>query len=194
MQAAASARPLANWLDVPPWIRTRPPPMPCERMTTGGQSPGLSAVASTPSARRASSRSPIGRCRIRAVPSSRYVPCPSPQTAARNRIVVPLAAQSIVAAGAGIAPAVPSSRITPAGQSAWSETPSAASPAAITRVSWLSSTPVSRLGPRASAAQTSARLVMLFEPGGRALPLTGPATTGIGRGSVMASLPEQPGG
>jgi hypothetical protein len=64
----------------------------------------------------------------------------------------------------------------------------------MTRVSWLSSNPVRRLGPLARAAHTSARLVMLFEPGGRAEPVTGCATTGIGSGSVIEALNGRPGG
>jgi hypothetical protein len=46
----------------------------------------------------------------------------------------------------------------------------------MTRVSSLASAPVSVLVPSASAAQTRARLVMLFEPGGRMRPVTGVAT------------------
>ena len=64
----------------------------------------------------------------------------------------------------------------------------------MTRVSWLSSTPVSRLVPSASAAQTRARLVMLFDPGGRAEPVTGSATGGIGSGAVIALLNGRPEG
>ena len=76
-------------------------------------------------------------------------------------------------------------RISPRGQSVATPIPSADNPAAITRVSWLSRTPVSRLSPRARAAQTSARLVMLLEPGGRIEPTIGCGQTEMGRGSVM---------
>jgi hypothetical protein len=44
---------------------------------------------------------------------------------------------------------------------------------------------VSRLSPLARAAQTSARLVMLLEPGGRIEPTIGCGQTEMGRGSVM---------
>ena len=44
----------------------------------------------------------------------------------------------------------------------------------ISRVSSLSRAPTSSDSPPASAAQTSARFVMLFDPGGRILPRTGP--------------------
>ena len=44
----------------------------------------------------------------------------------------------------------------------------------MTRVSSLSKAPVSSDSPRASAAQTNARFVMLLEPGGRTLACKGP--------------------
>ena len=53
------------------------------------------------------------------------------------------------------------------------EMPSWRKAAIITWVSSLSSAPVSVLVPSASAAQTSARLVMLFEPGGRIVAASG---------------------
>jgi hypothetical protein len=46
----------------------------------------------------------------------------------------------------------------------------------MTRVSWLSSIPVSVVGPSANAARIMARLVMLFDPGGRMEPLIGEST------------------
>jgi len=99
--------------------------------------------------------------------------------------VVPLAAHSSTASVAGTRPPDPVTTISPRGQSAATSMPSAASPAAITRVSWLSSAPDSRLVPRAKAAQTSARFVMLFDPGGRIEPSIGRVQTGMGSGSVM---------
>ena len=103
--------------------------------------------------------------------------------------MVPLAAQSIDASGAGIWPPAPSTRISPLFQSAVSRMPSDARPAAITRVSWLSSAPERRLVPRASAEQTRARLVMLFDPGGRIEPWTGPGHSGISMAAVMMTGP-----
>ena len=55
-------------------------------------------------------------------------------------------------------------------------TPSRRRLSAITCVSWLSRTPVSVVFPFARAARMNARFVMLFEPGGRIDPRTGPAT------------------
>ena len=49
----------------------------------------------------------------------------------------------------------------------------------MTRVSSLSSAPVSVLVPSANAAQTRARLVTLLEPGGRVLPRMGRETDSI---------------
>ncbi len=63
--------------------------------------------------------------------------------------------------------------------------PSRPSPSIITRVSSLSSAPVSVETPSANAAQTRARFVMLFDPGGRTRPRIGPATGLISSGSVM---------
>ena len=54
----------------------------------------------------------------------------------------------------------------------------------MTRVSWLSSIPVSVVGPFASAARIMARLVMLFEPGGRIVPLIGDFTGWISMNDI----------
>src|SRR5262245_10896182 len=54
----------------------------------------------------------------------------------------------------------------------------------ITRVSSLSSAPSSLLVPLANAAQTKARFVMLFDPGGRMRPQTGALAGAI----VMAGI------
>ena len=102
-------------------------------------------------------------------------------------MVVPLAAQSIVASATGIVPPMPVMCTTPPPQSGSTVAPRVANPAAMTRVSSLSSTPVSVLGPRAKAAQTKARFVMLLEPGGRMLPLTGAVTTGMASGADIMS-------
>ena len=49
---------------------------------------------------------------------------------------------------------------------------------------------MSRDFPPASAAATKARLVRLFEPGGRTRPDTGPATGWISRDSMRGDFPE----
>jgi hypothetical protein len=63
--------------------------------------------------------------------------------------------------------------------------PNRRSAAIITCVSSLSNAPLSVDVPSASAAQTRARLVMLFEPGGRTVPCTGPLTAEI---STLSAL------
>ena len=123
----------------------------------------------------ASSRSPIGRSRMRFTPSSRNEPCPSVQKAREkaNR----RAAIADKQLGGGWRECVRRGPARPAcGRRRCTSTrmPSCPSAAIITRVSSLSSAPVNVLSPWASAAQTRARLVMLLEPGGRMRPRTGP--------------------
>jgi len=65
-------------------------------------------------------------------------------------------------------------RITASAGSSATATPNCRSPSIITRVSSLARAPVKSDGPSARAAQTIARLVMLFEPGGRILARSGP--------------------
>ncbi len=67
--------------------------------------------------------------------------------------------------------------------------PSVASDSSITLVSTLWSVPSSRVELLASAARMSARLVRLFEPGGRIDPVTGRVTDVIRRaGEVIGGL------
>ncbi len=62
--------------------------------------------------------------------------------------------------------------------------PSAWSPAIMMRESRLKSAPVSLVVPSASAARTSARLVMLLEPGRSTTPWTGWVNGVMGKGSA----------
>ena len=89
-------------------------------------------------------------------------------------MLVPLFPTYNSAAEAGIAPAQPSTSTTRCAASWRTPIPSRPSDSIITCVSSLSSAPVSVELPRASAAQTSARLVMLLEPGGRIEPRAAP--------------------
>ena len=152
----------------------RPPGRPAARTTTGGQPESSSLTASAPSCPRASRRSWMGRSLMRAVPFSRKRPWPSAATAVRNRTVVPLLPTMISAPPPGGRPPQPVTRIVCSAGSCPTETPSCPRPAIITRVSSLSRAPLSSERPPAKAAQTRARLVMLFEPGGRIEPWIGP--------------------
>ena len=89
-------------------------------------------------------------------------------------------------ASAGSRPAQPTTRIVAAAGSCSTAMPSRPSDSIITRVSSLSSAPANSDSPSANAAQTSARLVMLFEPGGRMVPCSGPVGW-ISMESVTAS-------
>ena len=82
-------------------------------------------------------------------------------------MVVPLFSTKMLADEAGGRPSHPrTSSVLPSSELITS-IPRDFNPAIITRVSSLSSAPRSVDLPLASAAQTSARLVMLFDPGGR---------------------------
>ena len=167
-----------------PATSARPPGRPRARISTGGQSFSSRQVTSAPSCRSASIRWPIGRCRILAVPSSRKSPCPSVAMAVKNRTVVPLLPTNRSAPFLGIRPPQPSTRIV-ARSVSWSTTsPSWRKASPINRVSSLSSAPASVDVPSASAAQTSARFVMLFEPGGRIEAYSAP----VGRMAIVSVM------
>ena len=88
--------------------------------------------------------------------------------------MVPLLPSIRSADAAGGRPSQPVTRMVRAPRSCRTATPSCPRPSIITRVSSLSRAPVSSDSPRASAAQTKARLVMLLEPGGRIVARKGP--------------------
>ncbi len=126
----------------------------------------------------------MGRWRIRGAPSMRNVPCPKLTRAVRNRMEVPLLAADKSAVSAGICPPHPRTRIVLCAGSWTTGPPSFAKASAMTRVSSLSRAPVNRDSPSASAAQTIARLVRLFDPGGRIDPWIGP----LGRISIVSTI------
>src|SRR6266568_4098923 len=119
-----------------------------------------------PSARRASTRSPIGRSCIRGAPESRYSPPASARTAVSGRKAVPALPRrrSADLFGNGPPRTVAESRSmrTPRSPRAFSITP----------VSSESSRFSTRVSPSASAASSSTRLEMLFDPGIFTVPCT----------------------
>ena len=99
-------------------------------------------------------------------------------------MVVPLLPQKSGAAGARRRLRPPAMRSRPLPRSLM-PMPSCAKATCMWRVSSAASTLVSSVSPAASAASTSARLVMLLEPGTRQVPSREPAGTGtIGSGPV----------
>ena len=121
---------------------------------------------SAPSCSSGSTSSPIGRSRIRSMPSSVYVPSPRQHAAVRKRIAVPALPRCSSACLAEMRPPRPCTVTRVAVSSMSSSKPSVWSASSIRRVSSANSTPSSVVAPSASAAISSARLVRLFEPGG----------------------------
>jgi hypothetical protein len=95
-------------------------------------------------------------------------------SAVRKRIEVPLLARDNSASPAGIRPPQPTTVSSVPSASARTSIPSRCNAPIITRVSSLSSAPCKYEVPPAKAAQISARLVILFDPGGRMVPTRGP--------------------
>jgi hypothetical protein len=93
--------------------------------------------------------------------------CPAASMAVRNRMVVPLLATYNSFSRAGTTPAQPSSCNWQACRSHITSRPRPTIASIITSVSSHSKTPSSVDRPSDSAAQITARLVMLFDPGGR---------------------------
>ena len=148
-------------------IRAAPPSTPPSptSISTGGHPLFRSARTATPSAANASSSGPTGRSRIRWLPSSRNRPRPRVRKPSRKRIAVPAPPASSSRPRAGMAPARPSTTIRAADSSMATSKPSVPSAAAIRRVSSLRPAPEIVERPSAIAASSSARLVMLLEPG-----------------------------
>ena len=87
-------------------------------------------------------------------------------TGARNRLVVPDIRASINVPGStATAPPVPPIRTSASSGRQLTSAPSDLTPSIMASVSSARSAPVSVVSPVASAAHTSARLVMLLEPG-----------------------------
>src|SRR5690606_29133866 len=164
---AAISRPERNCELTSPRTLTLPPGSPAARTVTGGLP--STALASTPRRDRASTRSPTGRSRMRALPSRTYSPSPAARMAVRKRSDVPERRRSSVAARAGSGPPAPWT--TTVAPFVSSSTPSRCSARSITSESSATSAPLIFVVPRARAASGRARLVRLFEPGTVTLPL-----------------------
>ncbi len=151
------------WLESPPSISTRPEPK-CPRpsIITGGQPVG--ALATMPSDLRAVTSGPIGRLRIASSPSTTTMPSTSAAAAVRKRVAVPALPSISGRSGAARKPALgdDEARVVrlldrdahlPQGRGH--------------QLGILDlSAPVRRLVPFASAASSSARLVIDLLPGG----------------------------
>jgi len=183
--AADISRAERYWLDTVPLTVTEPPFRPEVSTRTGGHPVPASLRARTPRAARPSSRSWIGRSRIRGAPSMRYRPCPAATRAVMNRVAVPDSPVLSSFGPGGTVPPQPETVMRQRVSSTATAMPSAASASAQTRVSSDRPTPSSTDSPWARAATMSARFVMLRDPGGRRRPHTGPGAGVISR-TVMA--------
>ena len=163
-------------------MRTRPPRSRPPRIVSGGQP--VAHVTSAPSARSASASTWIGRFAMASSPTSVTSPSTSAATAARNRTVVPLLPTKSGPSGACSRARPPCTIERVAGPASSMSMPMRVSAARMCRVSSLSSAPVSRVSPSASAASTRARLVMLFDPGTAQVTSTGPGRRGMTSGAT----------
>ena len=160
----------------------------CRRQAVAPEQPPADSRSSlrrhvAPESPQAMRASPRSDARASAVPSSRYVPRPNRQH--RGEEADGGAAIGHIQVGPANRQTPPAASDTDADRcrgSCSTLTPSRRSASIITRVSSLSSTPVNSDSPTARAAQTSARLVMLFEPGGRIVARSGP----VGRISTVS--------
>src|SRR6266705_1065467 len=136
-----------------------------------------------PSARRASTRSPIGRSCIRGAPESRYSPPASARTAVSGRKAVPALPRRRSADLTGNPPTPCTTAESFACRSIL--TPRFPSASSMTWVSSASRRSFTRVSPRESAASRSTRLEMLFDPG----ILTVPCARAIGLRSKNLTCP-----
>ncbi len=166
----ASSSPDRNWLEMWPLTLTGPPRI--GPRTVAGRKP--SAETSAPRSRRASSTGPNGRARNCAEPSTTVRPGRAAATGRTNRAVVPDWRASTAASGVPARRSAPVTVTSAAAGSASTVAPSAVTAPSIARVSSANRTPLSVDVPGARAAQSNARLVMLFEPGGRTTASRGP--------------------
>jgi hypothetical protein len=170
------------WLDTSPGIETAPASGgPC---TVTGRCPQLSpGVTRTPSWTSASWSGANARRRSAGKPSIVTGPLPSAASAVRNREVVPASAAwtSISPIPRGSPIPVNRTRVPAASTTA----PIAVRPASMAAVSSPSGTFASSLVPGASAAHTSARLAIDFEPGTATTASTGPSSRRTRRAPVI---------
>ena len=163
MAGPARRSPERNWLETSPGSSTRPPRAAPGRGPGGGPGPPL------PPRSPRGPRAPRGAARTGglAAGAPRRRGPGAPPSAARGstkRPVVPDWRASNAAAASPRRPE-PVTTIVAAASSVDTSAPSPTSAPTIAQVSSANNAPLSRLVPRASAAQTRARLVRLFEPG-----------------------------
>src|SRR2546428_11382071 len=125
---------------------------------------------SAPSARSASTRSPIGRSCIRATPESSYSPPESASTAVNGRNAVPALLRKRLARLTPKLPPTPATTQSRESLPGAIRTPSMRNASSMRRTSSASSNPATSVGRRASAASSSVRLEMLLDPGSRTVP------------------------
>ena len=128
----------------------------------------------------------MGRSRIRGTPSSTKTPRPAASTAARGRIAVPALPRKSSTRPASSGRPVPRIHSEPRPGSPRTSTVSARSAVSITRVSSLSSTPVTSVSPSASALSSRMRLDRLFEPGSTSVPSKRAMGSTVRRSGSMA--------
>ncbi len=174
-RGAASSRPETNCEDPDASRVTAPPASDPVPRTANGAAPRPPSSMTAPSSRSAARIGATGRWEARASPWNSTVAAVSAATGGTNRITVPALPTSTRASPAGRPGAT---RQVPGAASVSMRAPSAVSARAISSVSRACSGRVMAPGPSASAARTSARLVMDFEPGSVTLARTGPAAAG----------------
>src|SRR5437867_4845326 len=136
-----------------------------------------------PSRRSASTRSPIGRPCIRGAPESRYSPPASARTAVSGRKAVPALPRRRSADLFGNDPP------RTVAESRSMRTPRSSRASSITLVSSESSRFSTRVSPSASAASSSTRFEMLFDPGILTVPAARPIGSRSRNFTTAGSLP-----
>ena len=176
-----------NWLDVAPGTAVS-----CAMigpvMRAGSRSGSPSSSIVTPIDRRAANWSPIGRWRICSWASTTTGASLSAASGTANRAVVPDWLADTWAATPGSSPPQPSTSIVAAARSTRVVIPSPSRTLSIASVSSANRAPRRTLVPSARAAHTSARLVMLFDPGSTTVVSGGAASGVIGKGSTSVML------
>ena len=175
-RGAASSSPDTSWDEADASTVTAPPgsePVPC---TVNGMAPRPPSSMTAPSSRSAAMIAPTGRWAARGSPWNPTATLPSAATGGTKRITVPALPTSTLVSLAGPAggdqPGPAGRRCPPGRPGRAARWPSAACP-------WPAAGAGPRPGPAASAASTSARLVIDLEPGSRHL---GPDRAGRLRG------------
>ena len=170
-RGAASSRPDTSWEEADASRVTAPPASDPVPRTVNGTAPRPPSSMTAPSSRSAARMGATGRCEARASPRNSTWRRSAPPPAGTKRITVPALPTSTRV------PRRRAGRVPPARSRARRRrrcvAPSAVSARAISSVSLACSGRVMTPGPSASAARTSARLVMDFEPGSVSSPAPG---------------------